>query len=104
LPLPERHLTALVEQVANAARVVQQVVNALRERSHHERALELCIRINEIENHADGVLREALAELFDKTHDPIQLIKWKEVWELLEEATDRCEDVADTVENLLLEA
>ena len=104
LSLPQDHLTALVEHVARSAEVVSQAVTNLREKEHHEQALELCVRINELENTADATLRLALSELFVDGVDPIRLIKWKEVFELLEETTDRCEDVADSIENLLLDS
>jgi uncharacterized protein len=104
LPVPHRHLTTLVEQVGLSAQVVAEAVSCLREKDQHERALELSVRINELENQADATLRLALSELFADADDPILLIKWKEVVELLEETTDRCEDVADAIENLLLDS
>jgi predicted phosphate transport protein (TIGR00153 family) len=104
LPLPHPHLAALVEQVGRCALVVRDAVKHLRDKDQHEQALELCVRINELENQADATLRAGLSELFANASDPIQVIKWKEVLELLEEATDRCEDVADAIENLLLDS
>jgi uncharacterized protein Yka (UPF0111/DUF47 family) len=51
---------------------------------------------------ADDVSREAIAGLFDSGHDPIEVIKWKEIYETMETATDRCEDVANIVESVAL--
>jgi hypothetical protein len=51
---------------------------------------------------ADDVSREAIAGLFDSDHDPIEVIKWKEIYETMETATDRCEDVANIVESVAL--
>ena len=76
-----------------SAIVTRDAVANLREASTRDRALELCVEINKLENEADTVLRAALAELFSNGIDPILLIKWKEVFETLEDATDRCEDV-----------
>lgn len=61
-----------------------------------------CIEINRLENEADHLARNAVAELFHKEQDPITLLKWKEIYEHLEEATDRCEDVSDVLEAITL--
>jgi predicted phosphate transport protein (TIGR00153 family) len=61
-----------------------------------------CIEINRLENEADRVSRDAVAHLFESVRDPIQVLKWKELYEHLEEATDRCEDVANILENIVL--
>ena len=65
--------------------------------------LQHCIEINRLENVADGILRGALARLFREEKDPIAVIKWKEIYETLESATDRCEDVANIIEGVVLE-
>jgi uncharacterized protein len=65
--------------------------------------LQHCIEINRLENVADALLRSALARLFREEKDPIAVIKWKEIYETLEAATDRCEDVANIVEGVVLE-
>ena len=58
--------------------------------------------INRLENLADQISRDAIAALFVGGHDPIDIIKWKEIYETLETATDRCEDVADILERIVL--
>jgi predicted phosphate transport protein (TIGR00153 family) len=63
---------------------------------------EYCIEINRLENRGDRIFREALVKLFDNMKDPILVIKWKEVYEHLEEANDTCEDVADILESIVL--
>ena len=63
---------------------------------------EYCIEINRLENRGDRIFREALVKLFDTVKDPILVIKWKEVYEHLEEANDMCEDVADILESIVL--
>ena len=60
------------------------------------------IRINDLENVADELLRKAIKELFKNVKDPIELIKYKEVYEMLELATDDCEDVANTLESIIM--
>lgn len=61
-----------------------------------------CVEINRLENDADDVMREAIARLFTPPQDPIEIIKWKEIYETLEIATDRCEDVANILEGVVL--
>jgi predicted phosphate transport protein (TIGR00153 family) len=62
-----------------------------------------CIDINRLENEADSILRAATARLFDEEPDVRTVIKWKEIYENLESATDRCEDVANIIEGVVLE-
>jgi uncharacterized protein Yka (UPF0111/DUF47 family) len=65
--------------------------------------LEKCVEMNRLENEADVQLRGAIAKLFREQKDPILVIKWKEIYELLETGTDRCEDVANVIEGVVLE-
>jgi len=58
--------------------------------------------MNRLENMADRVFRAAMAELFDGAVDITRVIKWREIYEHLESATDRCEDVADVLEGVAL--
>ena len=64
--------------------------------------LQHCVEINRLENEADQVSREAIAALFEKETDPINLIKIKELIEVLETATDKAEDAADVLETVVL--
>ncbi len=61
-----------------------------------------CVEVNALENEADRVCREAISRLFDEEKDPIQLIKWKEIYETLERATDKCEDAANILESVVV--
>ena len=60
------------------------------------------MEVNRLENSADDVHDEALRRLFEEERDAINIIKWKEVLDLLEEATDRCEDVANVLESVVV--
>ncbi|HEX8250714.1 MAG TPA: DUF47 family protein [Pyrinomonadaceae bacterium] len=60
------------------------------------------VEIHRLENEADDVYFRAIGELFRNTSDPITIIKWKEVYEILEAATDRCESVANIIESVIL--
>ena len=71
---------------------------------NHDHVLENCVEINRLENEADQVARTAIAVLFDKERDPISLIKLKELFEVLETATDKAEDVANVLETVVLKS
>ena len=71
---------------------------------NHDHVLENCVEINRLENEADQVARTAIAVLFDKEKDPISLIKLKELFEVLETATDKAEDVANVLEAVVLKS
>jgi len=60
------------------------------------------VEINRLENEADRVHQHALGSLFDEERDPIAIIKWKEILDFLEAATDRCEDVANVLEGVVV--
>jgi uncharacterized protein len=70
----------------------------------HDRVLENCVEINRLENEADQVARFAIAALFEKEKDPISLIKLKELYEVLETATDKAEDAANVLEGVVLKS
>ena len=76
-------------------------VSLLEER---QRVLDHCVVVNQLENEADRVSRKAIAELFEYEKDPIQLIKLKELYEVLETATDKAEDAANVLEAVVLKS
>lgn len=67
-----------------------------------EAIAEHCKEVNALENEADRVHREAITNLFDNEKNPIELIKWKEIYETLEKATDKCEDAANVLESVVV--
>lgn len=82
---------------------MREAVGALRAIKRPAVILEACKEINRLENEGDRFLRRGLANLFKSGADPLSVIKWKEIYELLESATDRCEDVANVIEGVVLE-
>lgn len=68
-----------------------------------ERILKVCQKIGEIESEADRVMRSGMARLFAEVSDARALIRAKELYELFEEAVDRCEDAADVIHGGVLE-
>jgi predicted phosphate transport protein (TIGR00153 family) len=85
------------EMIANSCRALDVALHALEEKKS---VMEDCIEVNRLENEADSVERTMLAKLFSSDMDAICLMKLKELYELLESATDRCEDVADVIQNI----
>ncbi len=80
---------------------VEEVNKAIIGLEDFEKTKKRCVEINKLENDADRVFKLALAELF-KSRDAIQIMKMKEIYEQLETATDRCEDVADILSNIVV--
>ena len=66
--------------------------------------LDHCVTIGDLEDEADTAVRAAIARLFVEEKDPVELIKWKEILEVLEIATDKCEDVANVLEAVVLKS
>jgi uncharacterized protein len=93
----------LADVLHRSAQQVEVAVRGLRSLRDPQATLKLCIDINRLENEADAILRRSVARLFKEEKDPIFVIKWKEVYENLESATDRCEDVANIIEGVILE-
>ena len=91
-----RELASLTWQSAMQVKVAVEALE--RKKEVHAVAVE----VNRLENAADDVHDEALRRLFEEEKDAITLIKWKEVLDLLEEATDRCEDCANVLESVVV--
>jgi uncharacterized protein len=87
--------------ILQSCQAVDKAVSMLGKRTN-EKIFEACVEINALENEADRVSREAISRLFDEEKDPIQLIKWKEIYETLERATDKCEDAANILESVVV--
>jgi uncharacterized protein len=79
-----------------------QIVAAVRVLEQEDHILDHCIEINRLENQADRQCRDLIGKLFEQERDPVQIIKWKEIIETLEFATDKCEDVANVIEAVTL--
>jgi hypothetical protein len=93
----------LADVLVRSTETVEQAINGLRDMRNAEAIRQRCIEVNRLENEADTILRNTIAGLFRKEKDPILVIKWKEVYEILEAASDRCEDVANVIEGVILE-
>jgi predicted phosphate transport protein (TIGR00153 family) len=106
----DRLLTYKITQPSPSAKILAGIILkqaeelkkavVLLNKNHH--LLEHCVEVNRLENEADQVSREAIGRLFDGGYDPITLIKLKEMLEILEEASDKAEDVANLLEAIVL--
>jgi predicted phosphate transport protein (TIGR00153 family) len=93
--------TSLIVQSVEA---IQKAVPLLGDMKNSKTIIDACVEINRLENEADSLFRIAISRLFDMEKDPIQILKWKEIYEVLEETTDRCEDVANVLEQIVLKS
>jgi predicted phosphate transport protein (TIGR00153 family) len=94
-----RELAAIIVKISKE---VSQAIPHIRNRKDLQGLPECCIEINRLENEADAVARSALAELFRDKIDIADVIKWREIYQYMEDATDRCEDVANVLEGIMI--
>jgi predicted phosphate transport protein (TIGR00153 family) len=97
-PRPAAELAAII------VRQAEQLTKAVAVLGKDQSVLDRCVEINRLENDADTVARKAIADLFDRERDPIALIKLKELYEVLETATDKAEDAANVLESVVLKS
>ena len=90
----------LAEIIEDSAKLLHEAFRMMEKR---DGVRELAARVNQLEHEADRVHQDAIVALFDEEKDdPIAVIKWKEILDVLEAATDRCEDVADALEGVVI--
>jgi uncharacterized protein len=93
----------MAKVVVPAAEKLQQAVRLLRDVKKPAEILAACRDIKTLESEADALGRSAIAALFKSGADALSIMKWKEIYDLMETATDRCEDVANVIEGVVLE-
>jgi uncharacterized protein len=91
-----REITRLLTEATAEVRLAVKALEAKTDAVAH------AIRINDLEHEADQIHQKAVGELFEHEKDPIMILKWKEILDVLEDATDCCEDVANVVENIVV--
>lgn len=99
---PTQRSKQLADVIVQTTAEVVIAISELRQRVDLKQILKRCVEINRLENIADKIYREALAELFHDSVDTAYIIKWREIYEHMETATDRCEDVANVLEGVAL--
>lgn len=93
----------LGDVVVRATEAMEKAIRLLPQVKRPKEMLDLCVEINRLENEADADYRRALAELFRGEFDALAVMKWRDIIDNLEAATDRCEDVANILEGIVLE-
>ncbi len=98
---PTPQFKALAEVVLKQAEEIHRMIPRLKNLRHAD-ILSHCIEVNRLENEGDRIDREAVADLFEKRGDPLEVMKWRDLYDMLETATDKCEDVAVAIEGIFL--
>jgi hypothetical protein len=98
---PTSEAITIAEDLQMTAGILKKALRELRGKSYL-RVQEHCIEINRLENRIDRLYRDALGKLLNTPNDPVYIIKWKDIYQLLEDASDRCEDVANILEGIVL--
>ncbi len=96
-----KEAVSMAKDLQVTTEVIHKAIHKLKEKQYAH-VQDYCIEINRLENRVDRDFRDALGKLFDNEKDPILIIKWKEIYEHLEDASDRCEDVANVLEAIVL--
>ena len=97
-------LVQLTDILWQATENVRKAVAELKTPEKSRRVMDYCIEVNRLENAGDHALNVAIAKLFQGKPDPLEVMKWKEIYETTEEAIDKCEDIAHTLETMLVKA
>jgi predicted phosphate transport protein (TIGR00153 family) len=91
----------MTEILVASARQIEQAVENLR---NLQNLMSFTIEIHRLENEADGISRQVVADLFSGRHEILDVMRWKEIYGRLESATDKCEDVANTIESIVIKS
>jgi predicted phosphate transport protein (TIGR00153 family) len=103
LRMVEPEAISLATVLIHAVAEVQKAMTQLRNLADRSGIIRTCMEINRYENEGDQLIRKAVARLFNEKSDAIHVMKWKEIYDYLEDAVDRCEDVANVLEGVALE-
>jgi predicted phosphate transport protein (TIGR00153 family) len=82
----------------------RQIEQAVENLKNLRNLMAFTIEINRLENEADGISRQVVADLFSGTHEILDVMRWKEIYGRLESAADQCEDVANTIESIVIKS
>ena len=98
-PTPEA--ISIAEDLQMTSVILRKVIGELRSKNYSH-VQEHCIEINRLENRIDRLYRDALGKLVNSPNDPVYIIKWTDIYQLLEDASDRCEDIANILESIVV--
>ena len=97
------HAGEIADLLVTCCEAILRAVELLSSMKNASVILEICVRIGELENAADDIYRKAIAELYRPGNDPLDIMKWRDIYDSLETAIDRCSDVANVLEGVVLE-
>lgn len=100
-PTPE--LKEMAKVLYHSTIQIQKAVKCMRNLKNADAIKQACVEINKLENDGDALRDAVVAKLFKEQKDAIEILKWKEIYEDVETALDRCEDVANVIEGVVLE-
>ena len=95
-------LMQFADIIAQSARALAKAINGLKDIKRPRPILDYCIEINRLENVGDQIRENSIGKLLDNETDPVSIIKWKEIFEVAEVVLDKCEDVANIVESIIV--
>jgi predicted phosphate transport protein (TIGR00153 family) len=102
IPQPTQDARAMARVLVKAAGVIQETLPLLRNMKEKQIILNRCLDLHALESEGDRIERHALATLFEGKLDATDIIKWKDIYADLEEATDRVADVANVIESIVI--
>lgn len=98
----DKNLVQFASVIEDSVRAVSRAVKGMRGAKNPELISEACVEINRLENVGDSMRDNMLADLFENSKDPLEVIKWKEIYQDSETVLDICEDVAHVVQSILV--
>lgn len=93
----------LVRVLLDSTKLIKEMIGLLRNMKKSDRIIQLTVEIKHLENEADLIRRSILAQLFEDEKNVFELIKWKDILDYIEKGTDRCDDVGNITEGIVLE-
>ncbi len=95
-------LMQFADIISQSTRALAKAINGLKDIKRPRPILDYCIEINRLENVGDQLRENSIGKLLDHEKDPVSIIKWKEIFEVAEIVLDKCEDVANIVESIIV--
>ena len=101
-PISDQGIQKMAEAISGAVKAVKEAVTELRNLKNTQKIIECVIKINSIENNADDIYDMSIERLFESDVDAKELIKRREIYQVMEVATDKCEDAGNVIESIVV--
>ncbi len=101
-PISDQGIQKMAEAISGAVKAVKEAVTELRNLKNTQKIIECVIKINSIENNADDIFDMSIERLFESDVDAKELIKRREIYQVMEVATDKCEDAGNVIESIVV--